>query len=50
LNAPSNTDLPDTLMDLILQIEQRTAQECGEPSGRDVALLLISRDREDVDQ
>jgi hypothetical protein len=50
LNAPTNTDLPDTLMDLILQIEQQTAQQCGEPSGRDLALLLISRDRENVDQ
>lgn len=50
LNAPASTDLPDTLMDLILQIEQQTAQQCGEPSGRDLALLLISRHREDVDQ
>ena len=50
LNAPTNTDLPDTLMDLILQIEQQTAQQCGEPSGRDLAHLLISGHREDVDQ
>ena len=50
LSAPSNTDLPDTLMDLILQIERQTAQQCGVPSGTDLALLLISRDREDVDQ
>ena len=50
LNSPNNSDLPDTLMDLILQIEQQTAQRCGEPSGIDLALLLISRDREAVDR
>jgi tetratricopeptide (TPR) repeat protein len=50
LNAPSHADLPDTLMDLILQIEQQTAQQCGEPSGVDLALLLSARDRETVDQ
>ena len=50
LNNPDNTDLPDTLMDLIVQIEQQTAQQCGEPSGIDLALLLSSRDRESVDQ
>lgn len=50
LNSPSNSDLPDTLMDLILQIEQQTAQQCGEPSGLDLALLLISRDRENVNR
>ena len=50
LSSPSNADLPDMLMDLILQIEQQTAQQCGEPSGVDLALLLISRNREAVDQ
>ncbi len=50
LNSLSNTDLPDTIMDLILQIEQETAQQCGEPSGLDLALLLSSRDRGTVDQ
>lgn len=50
LNSMGNVDLPDTLMDLIQQIEQQTAQLCGEPSGVDLALLLLSRDRETVDQ
>jgi hypothetical protein len=50
LSSPRNGDLPDTLMDLVLQIEQQTAQQCGQPSGADLALLLVSRDREAVDQ
>jgi tetratricopeptide (TPR) repeat protein len=46
----SSTDLPYTLMDLIFQIEQQTAERCGEPTGLDLALLRISRDREAVDR
>jgi tetratricopeptide (TPR) repeat protein len=50
LNSASNTDMPDMLMDLVTQIEQETARQCGQPSGIDLALLLISRDREAADQ
>jgi|SRR5215469_13761232 len=50
LSSTSNTDLPDMLMDLVTQIEQQTAQQCGQPGGTDLALLLISRDREAVNQ
>jgi len=50
IGAPSKGDLPDTLMDLVFEIERRTATLCGEPEGVDLALLLISRDREAVDQ
>jgi tetratricopeptide (TPR) repeat protein len=50
LSAPSNADLPDTLMDIVFRIEQQTALACGEPEGVDLALLLISRDREAVDR
>jgi tetratricopeptide (TPR) repeat protein len=50
IGAPSNGDLPDTLMDLIFGIEQQTATVCGEPEGADLALLLISRNREAVDR
>jgi len=50
LSSGSNADMPDALMDLILQIEQQTARQCGQPSGADLALLLISRDREAVDR
>jgi hypothetical protein len=49
LNNPDNSDLPDTLMDLIIQIEQQTAEQCGEPTGIDLALLLSARYREIVD-
>jgi tetratricopeptide (TPR) repeat protein len=50
IGAPSNGDLPDTLMDLVFGIEQQTASVCGEPQGEDLALLLISRNREAVDR
>ena len=50
INTPSNADLPDTLMDLVFAIERQTAMVCGEPEGVDLALLLISRNRETVDQ
>jgi tetratricopeptide (TPR) repeat protein len=50
IGAPSNGDLPDTLMDLIFGIEQQTAAVCGEPEGADLALLLTSRNREAVDR
>jgi tetratricopeptide (TPR) repeat protein len=49
LKNPDNADLPDMLMDLILQIEQQTAEQCGEPTGIDLALLLSARHRETVD-
>jgi tetratricopeptide (TPR) repeat protein len=50
LSSAGNTDLPDTLMDLVQQIEQQTAQECGPPTGLDLALLLIARDRGGIDE
>jgi tetratricopeptide (TPR) repeat protein len=50
ISAPSNADLPDTLMDIVFRIEQQTALACGEPEGVDLALLLIARDREAVDR
>jgi hypothetical protein len=37
-------------MDLVQDIEQQTAQQCGEPTGLDLALLLGARDREIADQ
>jgi hypothetical protein len=42
--------LPDSIMDLVAQIETQTSQQCGSPTGFDLALLLISRDRDTVDQ
>jgi tetratricopeptide (TPR) repeat protein len=44
------SDLPDTLMDLVFQIEQETQKECGNAQGTDLALLLIARDRDGVDR
>jgi tetratricopeptide (TPR) repeat protein len=50
LRAATETDLPDTIMDLVFLIEQQTAQQCGQPSGLDLAYLLIARDRNAVDR
>ena len=46
LRSPAETDLPDTIMDVVFQIEQQTASICGAPQGADQALLLISQKRE----
>jgi len=50
LRSAGETDLPEVIMDLVFQIEQQTAEDCGEPQGADQALLLISRDRETADR
>lgn len=50
LSSAGEADLPDAIMDLVFQIEQQTANDCGEPRGQNQALLLISRDREAADQ
>jgi tetratricopeptide (TPR) repeat protein len=50
LRSPGETDLPDAIMDIVFQIEQQAANDCGEPQGLDQALLLISRNREVADQ
>jgi tetratricopeptide (TPR) repeat protein len=50
LRSMTETDLPDTIMDVVFHIEQQTAADCGEPQGIDEALLLISRNREAADQ
>jgi len=46
LRSPAETDLPDTIMDVVFQTEQQTAAICGPPQGLDLALLLISQKRE----
>ncbi|MHB8218275.1 MAG: tetratricopeptide repeat protein [Candidatus Sulfotelmatobacter sp.] len=46
LRFPAETDLPDTIMDVVFQIEEQTASVCGPPQGMDLALLLISQKRE----
>jgi tetratricopeptide (TPR) repeat protein len=46
LRSAGETDLPDTIMDVVFQIEQQTAAICGPPQGLDLALLLISQKRE----
>ena len=46
LSSSAETDLPDTIMDVVFQIEQQTAATCGQPEGIDLALLLISEKRE----
>jgi Tfp pilus assembly protein PilF len=43
-------ELHDTAMDLVFQIEQATATECGPPAGLDQALLVLAQNREGADQ
>jgi tetratricopeptide (TPR) repeat protein len=50
LRSPAETDLPDALMEVVLQIEQQTAVACGQPQDLDLALLLISQKREGASQ
>jgi tetratricopeptide (TPR) repeat protein len=50
LRSSAETDLPDAIMDLVFQVEQTTAAQCGEPQNTDLALLLLSRSREAVEQ
>jgi tetratricopeptide (TPR) repeat protein len=50
LRSAAETDLPDSILDLVFLIEQQTAPLCGLPSGLDLAYLLISRDRNGVDR
>jgi tetratricopeptide (TPR) repeat protein len=50
LRSPTETDLPDAIMDVVFQIEQQTASICGQPQGRDLALLMISQKREAAGQ
>jgi predicted Zn-dependent protease len=45
LRLAAETDLPDTIMEVVFQIEQQTAAICGPPQGVDEALLLISQTR-----
>jgi tetratricopeptide (TPR) repeat protein len=42
-------DLRDTVMDLVARIEQTTAQQCGQPTGPDWALLMLARYGEGVE-
>jgi tetratricopeptide (TPR) repeat protein len=50
LRSSAETDLPDAIMDLVFNIEQQTAVECGDPQGTDLALLLTARNRDSADQ
>jgi tetratricopeptide (TPR) repeat protein len=50
LRSPAETDLPDSIMDVVFQIEEQTAATCGQPQGLDLALLLISQKREAASQ
>ncbi len=50
LRSAAETALPDTVMDVVFQIEQQTAALCGTPQGLDLALLLVSQKRETAGQ
>lgn len=42
----TDSDTVDEAMSLVFDIEQQTKNICGPPTGRDLALLLISREQE----
>lgn len=50
LRSAAESDLPDTIMDVVFEIEQQTRTICGQPQGADLALLLISQKREAASQ
>jgi tetratricopeptide (TPR) repeat protein len=50
LRSPAETDLPDSIMDVVFQIEQQTASLCSPPQGLDLALFLISQRGEAASQ
>jgi tetratricopeptide (TPR) repeat protein len=43
---PSDDDVVDSAMDLVFRIEQQTSQVCGNPAGKDLALLKVGTSRE----
>lgn len=46
INPPGlrrDSELADKAMDLVFAIEQQTSTACGAPTGKDLALLLVSR-------
>ena len=45
-----NPELPAAAMSFAFEVEEQTAQICGEPSGIDQALLLIGENREGVER
>lgn len=49
-NFRRNADLIYPTMDLVFDIEQQTAAKCGTPTGPDMALLLIARNRAGLEQ
>ena len=50
LRSPAETDLPDSIMDIVFHIERQTAAICGQPQGLDLALLLVCQKREAATQ
>ena len=45
-----NPDTLESIMSFVFNVEERTEEECGEPSRLDRALLLIGRNREGVER
>jgi len=50
LPASSDSEMFNTAMDLVFQIEQETQSECGAPSGIDQALLLLAQNHAGAEQ
>ncbi len=48
--ALNDPDFRSEIMDTVFDVEEKTAEECGSPSGADLALLLLGRSREAAEQ
>jgi tetratricopeptide (TPR) repeat protein len=42
-NLQRNPDLVESVMDIVFRIERQTSGDCGPPTGKDLALLLIAK-------
>jgi tetratricopeptide (TPR) repeat protein len=42
-NLQRNPDLVESVMDIVFRIERQTSGDCGTPTGKDLALLLIAK-------
>ncbi len=50
LGLRRNPEVSESAMELVYQIENAAAAECGQPAGLDEALLLMGRDRQGVER
>ena len=50
IDYPNSADVRDSAMDMVFDVEQKTQELCGPPSGIDQALLLLSQNPSGADR